>query len=186
MRYILIILMLALTSSAYAAESTISNQAVEKAAEAHQTQTAPKAEDVAKKQEEKTNEFSCKYYTVKLPDDWKVFLPPTDQQGIVRALFGKESQNPTVAMAITPHGGMDVKTIADIFSQQFKASKSPVEKNGQYVFTITNNDLPTQVWVSVQGPLVMMTSITGNIKEGLNFLKNNVSTQDYSGLFPKQ
>ncbi len=180
MRLILLIMFLALAMPALAADSpaTDSKEAVKDSVPEAAAQKADEAK--------KDNVYKCKYYTVTLPDGWKAFLPPTDQQGIVRALFGKESQNPIIALAITPHGGMDLKTVAEIFAEQFKSPKPPVSKNGQYIFTITKNDLPTQVWISAQGALVMMTSITGNLKDGLAFLKNDVVAGEYGGLFPKQ
>ena len=179
MRLIFLIMILSLAMPAVGAESP-APESKEAAKDAKPEAATQKADE-----EKKENVYKCKYYTATLPEGWKAFLPPTDQQGIVRALFGKESQNPIIALAITPHGGMDLKSVAEIFAEQFKAPKPPVSKNGQYIFTITKNDLPTQVWISAQGALVMMTSITGNLKDGLAFLKNDVDAGEYGGLFPK-
>lgn len=173
MRVILLFLFLALTVPAFAATQETEQPPAE----------APTREKPA--QEQKEDEFVCRYFTVKLPVGWKAFLEPRDKNGMLSALFGKENQSVTVAITITTHGGVDLKTIADMFAQQFKAVKDPVEKNGQYVFNITRNDLPGQVWVSGQDNLVMITAIAGNQKEGLNFLRHNVTSEEYKGMFPK-
>lgn len=175
MRAILILLFLAVSAPCFAAPEETGQPPAE----------APTQEKPAPEQKKDPNEFSCRYFTARLPSGWKAFLEPTDKNGMISALFGKENQSVTVAITITPHGGVDLKTIAEMFAQQFKAAKAPVERNGQYVFNITRNDLPGQVWVSGQDNLVMITSIAGNQKEGLAFLKNNVSSAEYRGMFPK-
>lgn len=157
---------------------TVPNSAQEKKTPEKDSAQAPAKKEVP-------GEYVCKYFTVRLPDDWKAYLPPTEQQGMLSALFGKDNQSSTVALTITPHGGIDLMEVAEMFAQQFKAQKPPVEKNGQYVFNITRNELPGKVWVSCQGPLVMVTAISGNQKEGLNFIKNNISTENYKDLFPR-
>ena len=123
-------------------------------------------------------ELSTKYFTVNMPDDWKVIMPPTENQGITSAVFAKNTSGVSVTMVVGPSSGADAKTIAGMFATQFKAEKPPVEKNGQYTFNFTQQEVPCQAWVAVQGDVFMVSSLAGNQKEALNFIKKNVKSAD--------
>lgn len=132
------------------------------------------------------SEYSCKYYTVTLPDDWKAVLPPAEKHGMTNATFAKVTGAPVVTMIVGARGVADARTIATMFAEQFKAEKAPVEKNGQYTFSFTQLDKPCQAWIATEGDIFMLTSITGNRKEALNFIKRNIKSQDYTRLLPQQ
>ena len=68
-------------------------------------------------------ELSTKYFTVNMPDDWKVIMPPTENQGITSAVFAKNTSGVSVTMVVGPSSGADAKTIAGMFATQFKAEK---------------------------------------------------------------
>ncbi len=130
-------------------------------------------------------ELSCKYYTVEIPSDWKAIMPPTENQGMTSAIFAKNSGSAVVTMVIGPRGGADVKMIAGMFAEQFKADKTPVEKNGQYTFTFTQQGMPCQAWVSAHNDVFMVTSITGNRKDAQSFIKDGIKSTDYAKLLPQ-
>lgn len=130
-------------------------------------------------------ELSTKYFTVTMPDDWKVIMPPTENQGITSAVFAKNTSGVSVTMVVGPSSGADAKTIAGMFAAQFKAEKPPVEKNGQYTFNFTQQQVPCRAWVAVQGDVFMVGSLAGNQKEALNFIKKNVRSADYAKLLPQ-
>lgn len=180
MKTIIFILAFTLAIPCMAAEKADVKADEQKTEEKVQTQN-----DVRPEADKKPGEYYCQYYTVNLPADWQAILPPTENFGQVSAVFSKNGQNPSVTMTIAEHGSVPLKTIAEMFAEQFKAPKPPVLKKGQYIFSYTQNDVPNQVWVSTDGPLFMITAIGGNQTEGLNFLKENVKSKKYSSLFPK-
>lgn len=130
-------------------------------------------------------EYSCEYYTVKLPEGWKAIMPPKEDTGRITSIFEKDGHTSVVTLMATPSGGAEAKVFADMVAEQAKASK-PEEKNGQYVFTTNQNGLRAKVWISAHGGIFLMTTIAGNEREGLRFIKNNISSEKYAALFPKQ
>lgn len=170
-----------------------------KAEESGQTEkTADKKEELASKSgkasaEDKTDSriYKCSYYSVTLPDDWRAVLAPEEREGLVNAIFARNTNSTVVTMIIGPRAGADAKMIATMFAEQFKSAKAPVEKNGQYVFTFTQRDaldqktITSTSCVAVLGDEFMITTWSGNQKEAQNFLKNNVKSENYSQLLPK-
>lgn len=154
---------------------------------------ADKKEETGKQKEEKneTNIFTCSYYTVHLPPDWRAVLPPEEREGLVNAIFARNTNSTVITMIIGPRAGADAKMIATMFAEQFKAAKPPVEKNGQYVFSFTQKDaleqkmLNSTSYVNVYGDEFMITTCSGNQKEAQNFLKNNVESEKYAHLLPQ-
>lgn len=130
-------------------------------------------------------ELNTKYFTVNMPDDWKVIMPPTENQGITSAVLAKNTNSVSVTMVVGPSSGADAKTIADMFATQFKAEKPPVEKNGQYIFNFTQQQVPCQAWVAVQGDVFMVSLLAENKKEALDFIRKNVKSADYAKLLPQ-
>lgn len=130
-------------------------------------------------------ELSTNYYTVTLPEGWKAVMPPTENQGMTSAIFAKTTGGVSVTIVVGPSSGADAKTIAEMFASQFKAEKPPVEKNGQYIFTFTQQNVPCQAWVATQGDVFMVTSLAGDSKEALAFLKKNVKSADFPHLLPE-
>jgi len=129
-------------------------------------------------------ELSCKYYSVRLPAGWHAVTPPTENQGMYNAVFVKGSGYPSVSLLAGETGGADLKTIADIFAEQYKASKPTSLKNGRYFFNFTLENKPCQAWIAVQGHSFMVTTLIGSPKEGLRFVRNNVHSTDYPDLLP--
>lgn len=161
--------------------------AVEKTATADTAQNAPPADKAPQAAESASisdgqKVLACRYYTVSLPDDWKALMPPTENQGMTKAIFARTAGSSVVQMAVAPRGAADGKTIAGAFAEQFKAEKPPVEKNGQYTFTFMRQGIPSQAWVSTEGEVFMVTTITGNRKEAQNFLREHVKSAEYAKL----
>lgn len=184
MRFLLLFLALLLATPALAAEVAGPAPVGEAKLEAVPAEKQDKASEPAAPQ---TNpgEFVSPYFTVKLPEDWQAILPPTEQQGVLNAIFAKSSQDPIVTMIVMPHGGTDPKIIAEMFAEQFKAAKAPVEKNGQYTFAFTQGDTSSNVWVTSAEDVSMVTTISGNQKAGLEFIKKCFTSEKYARLFPR-
>lgn len=147
----------------------------EKAPEAAEAVPAPKGPE----------QLACKYYTVTMPDDWKAIMAPTENQGMTSAIFARTAGSAVVTMVVGPRGVADGKTIAGMFAEQFKAEKPPVEKNGQYTFSFTQQGMPCQAWVGTEGDVFMVTTVTGNRKDAQAFLKKYVASADYPKLLPQ-
>lgn len=163
--------------------------AAEKAADATAAPAVQAGEKAAQAPETATpavpNELTCKYYTVSMPEDWKAIMPPTENQGMTSAIFARTTGSAVVTMVIGPRGAADAKTIAGMFAEQFKAEKPPVEKNGQYTFSFTQQGMPCQAWVATEGDVFMVTSITGNRKEAQAFIRQHVKSAEYAKLLPQ-
>lgn len=147
---------------------------------------SPKADE---KKEKDSDEYSCPYYTVHLPPDWKAFRAPEERQGLVYAIFAKNPSSPIVTIIVGPRQGAEPDMIASLFADQFKAKKAPVQKNGQYFFsfpqTLPGAQTPTSAnaCVSTDGDYFMLTIYTGNQKEAQNFITSINS--NYPNLVPK-
>lgn len=183
MKLLVLIISLLLSAPVYAADSTQTPAPAPKAAD--DAAKAPEKETPKTPEPANPRELSCKYYTVTMPDDWKAIVAPTDQQGNVNAIFAKNSGTSQITMIIGPNSGANAKDIADLFSEQFKSSKPPVEKNGQYCFNYTQINTPAQACINVAGDNFLVLAISGNQKEAQNFLKNAVKeAEDYKDLIP--
>lgn len=130
-------------------------------------------------------EVSTKYITVTLPEKWKTVMAPTENQGTTTVIFSNASGKTSVAFVTAPSGGADAKTVADMFAAQFKASKPPVERNGQYTFAFTRQKKPCQAWVAATDDVFMVTTISGDRKVGLAFIKKHVKSAEFPALLPK-
>lgn len=130
-------------------------------------------------------ELNTKYFTVSVPEGWKVIMAPTEKQGTTSAIFANSAGDASVTFVIGPNSGADTKTIADMFSKQFKATKPPVEKGGQYTFTFAQQDITSQAWVASQGDVFMITVMAGDRKSAAAFVKKHVKSADYPALLPK-
>ena len=130
-------------------------------------------------------EVSTKYLSVDLPDNWRIVMAPTENHGTTTVIFSNGSGNSTVGFVTGPSGGTDAKTVAELFANQFKSTKPPVEKSGQYTFSFTQQQTACQAWVSVAGDLFMVTTITGDRKVGLAFIKKYVKSAEYANMLPK-
>lgn len=169
---------------AYAAdakEKTADARAVEQTEDSDKAKAAEKekAAEIAK------GEFACKYYKVKLPDGWTAIMPPTDQLGTVNAIFATTTGSSVVTMIVGPNGGADLRTISDMFAEQFKAPKPPALKNGQYVFSFPLQNGNAQAIVSAMGEEFMVTTIAGGLSAAQTFLKTAVSSEEWGALLPK-
>lgn len=128
--------------------------------------------------------YTCKYYTVELPDGWKAIVPPEDQLGTVNAIFATDTGSSVVTMVAGPSGGADAKTIGNMFAEQFKATRSPVANNGQYSFPFPLQNGTATAIVTSSGPNFMVTTIAGNMKAAQQFLKENVKSDNWPTLLP--
>lgn len=167
------------------------------AAEPAQTEPAPaKAEerapeksdaDAKKTDEEPAGpvEYTSPYYKVTVPAGWKAIIPPTDQQGTTNAIFSKTTGNATVTLIIGPNGGANAKAIAQMFAEQFKSPKPPVEKNGLFSFSFPQNDGSAHAYVGSQDSEFIVMVFGGNEKEGMQFVKDNVKSETHAALLPK-
>ncbi len=131
------------------------------------------------------DEVSTKYITADLPDNWKAVMAPTENQGTTTVIFSNAAGNSTVGFVTGPSGGTDAKTVAEMFASQFKSPKPPVERSGQYTFAFTQQQTPCQAWVATAGDIFMVTTITGDRKLGLAFIKRHVKSTEYNNLLPK-
>lgn len=157
------------------------------APEASQTPAgaADKAQTPAMGKGAADNEYVCPYYKVTLPEGWKAVMPPHDQQGNISAIFATSTNGTVVTMIVGPNDGADAQTIASMFAEQFKATGKPVEKNGQYTFRFQMQNGAAQAWVGTQGAVFMVTAVSGNTRQGQDFLRRAVSSDQWGDLLPK-
>lgn len=150
-----------------------------------------KADTTKEEKKEVPGEYNCPYYTVHLPPDWKAIRAPEESQGVVNAIFAKNPSSPIVTMIVGPRQGAEGDLIASMFADQFKASKNPTQKNGQYFFSFpqtipgVQTPVPAYACISVDGDYFMLTTYTGNQKDAQNFIKNALSSKEYPDLIPK-
>lgn len=174
MKIVCMIMCLLLGSTVWAAQAPADQpKEVKPAEQVAPRETAPEA---------RPNEFSCKYYTVTLPEDWSAVTPPTEQQGNINAIFAANSGASVVTIIIGPNGGADALTIATMFAEQFKAHKTPVDKNGKVTFSFPNQDGNAQAIVGVQGKEFMVITLYGKYQDGKEFLRNNVKSEEFGNL----
>ena len=136
---------------------------------------------------EPQNLLTCPFFSVALPDDWKAVTPPEETAGIgmTKAHFANTAGTSSVVLVVGSAGGLDTKTIAQTYAQQYKAPKDPVENNGQFTFSFSQQKMPCQAWVTTQDDMFMVTVVMGNQREGLNFVRKHVKSADYPKLLPR-
>lgn len=149
------------------------------------------AKDEKKEEPKETpGEYKSQFYTVNLPPDWKAIRAPEEKQGLVNAIFAKNSSSPIVTMIVGPRQGAEPDLIANMFAEQFKASKAPTQKNDQFFFSYpqalpdSQTPLTAHACLGIDGDYFMLTTYTGNQKDAQNFIKNNVSSENYPNLIP--
>ena len=150
-----------------------------------QSYTQKGAEKAMEGDEENAGVFSTKYYTVRLPDDWKALSEPAENQGLNVAVFSQKSGNTMVTLMAAANHGESAKTIAGLFAEQFKSGRAPVEKNGQYTFNFLSQNKQRQAWISCEGDSFMLAIIYGNRSEAMDFIRKNISSKNYPGLLPR-
>lgn len=197
MKTLIFLLALVLVSPAFAAGAASADQAPAKAEkdkpvlkeETNKTgEKDGKTGDAKAEKEESAEpgEYSCKFYKVKLPDGWKAILPPSEQQGVVNAIFARNSGSPAISILIGKNGGADAKTIAGMFAEQFKSPKPPAENKGQYTFQYPQHDgITANVTVSCADDYFMVITVTGSMKEARQFIRDNIKSDEYKELFPQ-
>ena len=136
---------------------------------------------------EPQNLLTCPFFTVALPDDWKAITPPEETTGIgmTKAHFANTAGTSSVVLVVGPNSGLDAKTIAQTYAQQYKARKEPVESNGQFTFAFLQQKMPCQAWITTQDDMFMVTVVMGNQREGLNFVRKHVTSADFPKLLPR-
>lgn len=152
-----------------------------------------KKTEAEKKEEPKEipGEYACPYYTARLPQDWKAVRAPEEKQGLVNAIFAKNSSSPVVTIIVGPRQGAEPDLIAKMFAEQFKADKAPSQKNDQFFFsypqTLPDSSAPiiAHACLGIDGDYFMLTTYTGNQKEAQNFIKSGISSEEYPNLIPK-
>lgn len=175
-----LLMVLCLSAPAFAAEKAAGTTDAPAAQAGEKAAKAPDAAAPAG-----PTELTSKYYTVSVPEDWKAIMPPTENQGMTSAIFARTAGSAVVTMVVGPRGAADAKTIAGMFAEQFKAEKPPVEKNGQYTFSFTQQGMPCQAWVATEGDVFMVTSVTGNRKEAQAFIRQHIKSAEYAKLLPQ-
>ena len=130
-------------------------------------------------------ELHTKYFTVTMPEGWKVIMQPTENQGTTSVILANAAGNASITFVVGPNSGADTKTIAEMFANQFKAAKPPVEKNGQYTFSFVQQDMTSQAWVAAQGEVFMITVMAGDHKAAASFVKKHVKSSEFQALLPK-
>lgn len=130
-------------------------------------------------------EYSCQYYKVKLPEDWKAILPPQDKQGTVSAIFAASTGNVIVTIIIAPNSGADAATIAAMFAEQFKASRPPLEKNGLFTFNFPLQGSTVQAFVGTKDKVFAVTTINGNSRVARNFIRDNIESGELAAILPR-
>lgn len=171
-------LVLALTVAAMpasAAETTISTNSTAAA----KPETAANATEKAQ-----PGVYTCKYYTVSLPEGWKAIVAPEDQLGTVNAIFATETGSTVITLVTGPSGGADAKTIATMFAEQFKAPKGVSANDGRYSFTFPLENGTATAIVTSSGPNFMVTTIAGNMRAAQQFMKENVKSENWPTLLP--
>lgn len=191
MKIIILLLFLnfSLCSPAPAAESADGKETVKtEAADKKEAAQESKKDD---KEEKAPGEYSCPFYTIRLPAGWKAIRPPEEKQGLVNAIFAKNPASPIVTIIVGPRQGAAPDLIAAMFAEQFKATKDPAQKNGQFFFSYpqplpdSQSPVTANACLSSDGEYFMLTTYTGNQKEAQNFIKNSLSSDDYPNLVPK-
>ena len=163
--------------AAYAPDSKTAANTAESASD--------KAPEPGAQAPEESGKYTCKYYSVKLPDGWRAIVPPEETLGNVNAIFATDTGNTVVTMVAGPSGGEDVKTIAAMFAEQFKAVKQPALKNGQYTFQFPIQNAMASAWVAAYDGVFMMSYIAGNTRQGMNFIRTGITSDSYPGLLPQ-
>lgn len=130
------------------------------------------------------DEVSTKYISVDLPDNWKAVMAPTENQGTTTVIFSNASGNSTVGFVTGPNGGADTKTVAEMFANS-QGAQAPGGKKRTIHFCLTQQQTPCQSWVASSGDIFMVTTITGDRKLGLAFIKKYVKSAEYASLLPK-
>lgn len=143
------------------------------------------AENAGKEEKKDPNVFESPYYTVTLTPGWSMVTPPTENQGTVTSIFKSGSGSVVIMLVLGNLGGADLKSITDMFAEQFRADKPPVLKNGQYTFSFIRDGKPCEAYISSADDIFMVTTITGNKKEALDFIKKQIKSPDYSQLLPQ-
>lgn len=131
--------------------------------------------------------LTCLYFSVNLPDDWKAVTPPeTDSStGITKAHFANKGGSTTVVFIVGATAGLDAKSIAQTYADQYKATRGPVESNGQYSFSYSQQKLNCQAYITTQDDVFMFTAIMGNQREGMTFVRRQVTSTDFAKLLPR-
>lgn len=178
MRILFLLLALALASPGHAADTgtapttETTPPAIKETPSANATQAAA------------PGEYSCKYYTVKLPEGWQAIVPPEEQQGNINAIFATDKGGTIVTMIGGPSSGQDAESVASIFAEQFKAKKAPVASNGFYTFQYPVQNITANAWVASYDGNFMLTTIAGDLKRGQKFIRDNVKSDTWPGLIP--
>lgn len=128
---------------------------------------------------------ATKYLNIEVPDNWRVVMPPTENQTTSTVILSSASGTTSVGFVAGSSGGANAKTIAELFAGQFRAPRPPMEKNGLYVFTFMQQQTLCQAWVGVEGDAFLLTTILGDRKTGISFVKKHVKSEDYTSLLPK-
>lgn len=118
--------------------------------------------------------LSSRYYSIKLPEGWKVVSPPEEKQGNVNSIFSTDNGDCAVTIIMGPALGADAKEIASMFAEEFKATSRPQLKNGEYVFSFPRNDSTATARVSTEGKIFRLTTFYGDGKKAEAFLSTAI------------
>ena len=128
---------------------------------------------------------ASKYITVDIPDNWKIIMAPADPQEAGTIIISNSAGSTSIGFVSGPSGGASSKTVAELFANHFKAVAPPVERNGRYVFNFLQQQTPCQTWVAATEDVFIVTSVFGDRRIGLNFIKKHVKSEEFDALLPK-
>lgn len=167
------------------ADKTVPDKPEEKTPAATPAAAAPVQDAKTEDKSDSKNVYSCKYYTVTLPEGWQAVIPPEEQQGNINAIFANSSNNTVIALIVGPSLGADGETVASMFAEQFNATGKVTERDGQYTFNFTQNEIPTQAIVTVDNQEFLLLTAQGARKDITSFISNNLKSDEYPSLMPK-
>lgn len=153
---------------------------------ADKSKTPPAKEN--KKEAEKPGKaesYASKYYEVTLPMGWKAITPPEERQGNVNAIFADASGSAAITLVVGPSLGADAKEIAEMFAEQFKAVKAPVDKGGQWNFEFQQNGAQARAMVRVASDAFLLATAVGSTRQIDDFFANNIKSEEYADLLPR-
>lgn len=181
MKILIFVFLLVFSLPAYAADAPMENSEVEKTAPA-KVEDQPSANAT---QQPASGEYTCKYYTVKLPTGWKAIVAPEEQLGNVNAIFATDTGSSIVTMVAGPSSGESAETIASMFAEQFKAKKAPVLDNGRYTFQFPIHNTMATAYVASYDGNFMMSYIAGDMRQAQKFIRTAIKSDSWPGLLPK-
>lgn len=127
-------------------------------------------------------QLDARYYTLDLPQDWKVDIAPRWEGQSVSLKVARSDGKADVTIIIGPTHDADMEIIASMFAQMFQA-KLPLERQGHFYTTSFQKDAVSgRLWIAEDKGLFIVYSLAGDTEAGLSLLRNGLKSTDYPGL----